>query len=418
MNVLLKSAIVVDSTNTSFHLKKRDIHIKNGKIEKIASKIDDMNNVRVIEYENLHVSVGWLDTSVSFGEPGYEERETLTNGLLTAAKSGFTDIVLNTNTNPVPDNSSNIIFFKERAKSHTCSLHPMGSLSIGAKGERMAELYDMSKAGAVAFSDHKKSLENATLLKIALQYSQNFGGLVLSFPENVKMTQHAVMNEGETSTRLGLKGQPNLTEELRINRDLFLLEYSGGKLHIPTISTAGSVRLIADAKKKGLAVSCSVAIHNLLMTDDKVEDFDSNYKVKPPLRTLKDTKALRNGLKNGTIDFVTSDHTPINIEEKRLEFDNAAFGSIGLESAFGALNQIFGINDTIRFLTNRNNWEGLGKPTIKEGEPACLTLFNPEGEYQFSMANVQSTSKNSAFFGEILKGKVYGTINNGKITLN
>lgn len=418
MNALLKSAVIVDSTNSSLHLKKRDILIKNGKIEKIASKIDAEGATKVLGFENLHVSIGWFDTSVSFGEPGREERETLSNGLQTAAKSGFTDIVLNTNTNPAPDSSSDIIFFKERSKDFCCNLHPMGSLTHGGKGETMAELFDMHKAGAVAFSDHKQSLENPNLLKIALQYIQNFDGMVLSFPEDSQIAANGVMNEGEVSTLLGLKGNPNLAEELQLTRDLYLLEYSGGRLHIPTISTANSVKLVAEAKKKGLQVSCSVAIHNLILTDEKVGEFDSNYKLKPPLRTQKDANALVKGLQNGTIDFATSDHAPIDIEEKRLEFDNAEYGTIGLESAFGALNQLLGADQTVKILTNRANWVGVSNPELKEGETACLTLFNPDGESAFDKTNVHSTSKNSAFYGEKLKGTVYGTINNNKVVLN
>ncbi|NKI32155.1 dihydroorotase [Croceivirga thetidis] len=418
MNALLKSAIIVDSTNPKFHLKKRDILIRNGKIEKIANKIEVDNTVKTIALKNLHVSLGWFDSSVSFGEPGFEERETITNGLRTASKSGFTDIVLNTNTYPTPSNRSNIVYLKDRSKGEVCNLHPMGCLSVNSQGELMAELFDMSKAGAVAFSDYKHAIDNANLFKIALQYTQNFGGTVLSFPHDSQLTGKAVMNEGKTSTSLGLKGQPNLAEELRVNRDLFLLEYTGGSLHIPTISTAQSVKLISDAKKKGLNVSCSVAVHNLFLTDKKVEQFDANFKVNPPLRTEKDAKALVKGIQNGTIDFITSDHSPIDIEEKRLEFDNAEFGTIGMESTFGAINALLGFEEAITLLTKRTKWSNIETPEFQEGSKACLTLFNPEGEYQFSEANVYSTSKNSAFYGETLKGHVYGTINNGKSQLN
>lgn len=418
MNIVLKSATLVDSTNPSLHLKKRDILIKNGIIEKIAAKIEPSSRVKELRLDNLHVSIGWFDSSVSFGEPGHEERETIANGLLTAAKSGFTDIVLNTNSYPPPNSGSDIIFFNQRSEGFACSLHPMGSLTLNREGETLAELFDMKSAGAVAFSDYKNSIDNANLLKIALQYVQNFDGLVLSFPENRQIAQHGVMNEGETSTVLGLKGIPNLTEELRLTRDLYLLEYTGGKLHVPTISTADSVKLIAAAKKKGLNVSCGVAIHNLFLTDKELKGFDSNYKVNPPLRTKKDAKALLAGLQNGTIDLVTSDHSPIDIEEKRKEFDNSANGSIGLESAFGALNQLLPFEETAELLSKGRERFGLKTPKLKEGEIACLTLFNPKGEYEFSKEHVLSRSKNSAFYGKTLKGTVYGSINNHKMELS
>ncbi len=401
-------------SNRELHLKKRDILIKNGKIEKIDSKIESENKVKSIELNNLHVSVGWFDSSVCFGEPGFEERETIANGLQTAAKSGFTDIVLNPNTHPVPDSSPDIVFLKNAAKGQVTHLHPLGTLTVKADGKELTELYDMKNAGAVGFYDFKHPLENANLLKIALQYVQNFGGLVHSFPMDVSIAGKGNVNEGETSVRLGLKGIPALSEELRIVRDLFILEYTGGKLHIPTLSAAPSVRLIADAKKKGLDVSCSVAIHNLFYTDQMLEEFDAAYKLMPPLRTKNDTKALINGVKEGIIDFVTSDHIPINIEEKHKEFENAAYGSIGLESAFGCLNQLFDTDMAIGLLTKGRERFGLERPAIKEGMSACLTLFDPDMEYHFGEKDIRSTSKNSLFLDAKLKGRVYGTFNNGQ----
>ena len=418
MNVLLKSTIIVDAANKNLHLKKRDILIKNGIIEKIAAKIDAGGKIKIIEHKNLHVSIGWFDSSVSFGEPGYEERETVSNGLYTAAKSGFTDIVLNPNTNPNPDNSSNIVFLKSIGNGHLTNLYPLGSLTINAKGESLAELFDMKNAEAVGFYDFKHPITNANLLKIALQYAQGFDGLVYSFPLNTEIAGKGVVNEGEVSTRLGLKGIPALAEELQITRDLFILEYTGGKLHIPTISSVNSVKLIADAKKKGLDVSCSVAIHNLCLTDEILEEFDTRTKVMPPLRTKKDCKALIKGVKDGIIDFVTTDHTPIDIEQKRVEFDNAAFGTIGLESAFGMLNQIFDAEMAVQLLAKGRERYGLKMPKLVEGEKARLTLFETETEYTFEKKNIISTSKNSIFLGSSLKGKVIGTIANNKMHTN
>ena len=418
MNILLRSATIIDANSPAIHQKKRDIHIKDGIIQKISAKIDTPKGAKEIKLDNLHVSLGWFDTSISFGEPGFEERETISNGLKVAAASGFTDILLNPNTNPTPDTSSDIIFLKERSKNAATNLYPIGNLTTTGNGEHLAELFDMHNAGAVAFYDYKNSLKNANLLKIALLYAQNFSGLVLSYPEEHQIKGKGTVHEGEVSTKLGLKGIPSLSEELQIARDLYILEYTGGKLHIPTISSAGSVKLIAEAKKKGLDVTTSVAIHNLILSDAELESFDANYKVKPPLRTQKDIKALLKGLQNGTIDFVTADHTPIDVEQKRVEFDNAAFGSIGLESAFGALHTILNTEDTVALLTKGRKRFGIKNPQLKEGEKACLTLFNPEDAYTFDLSVIKSTSKNSIFKGRPLKGSVYGIINNKEILLS
>ncbi|MGB7395796.1 MAG: dihydroorotase [Pricia sp.] len=418
MNLLLKSVTIVDAANAGLHQKKRDILVRNGKIAKIAAKIEAEGKTKSISLKNLHVSRGWFDSSVCFGEPGFEQRETIENGLRTAARSGFTDIVLNPSTHPVPDSSADIIFLKNAAKGQLTRLHPLGTVTLGGRGEDLAELYDMKNAGAVGFYDFKHPLKNANLLKIALQYVQNFGGLVHSFPMDSNIAGKGNVNEGETSVRLGLKGIPALSEELQIARDLFILEYTGGRLHIPTVSTAGSVRLIAEAKKKGLDVSCSVAVHNLFYQDTVLEEFDAAFKVLPPLRTQKDTKALKKGVKDGTIDFVTSDHIPMNIEEKQVEFENAAFGSIGLESAFGALNQLFDFEITVELLTKGRERYGLESHRIEEGCQACLALFDPDTDYSFGEKDILSTSKNSMFLGAEMKGRVYGAINNGQLALS
>jgi len=417
MNILLKSAKIIDPTNKEFHLKKRDILIIDGRIEKIATKIDASNKTKIIDLQNLHVSLGWFDSGVCFGEPGYEERETIANGLSTAAKSGFTDVILNPDTNPVPDSSSDIVFLKNASQGHATNLYPLGTLTNKAHGQDLAELFDMKNAGAVGFYDYKRAIENPNLLKIALQYAQNFEGLVYSFPLDKNIAGKGIVNEGHVSTTLGLKGIPAFAEEIQIARDLFVLEYTGGKFHVPTISTKGAVKLIAEAKKKKLDVTCSVAIHNLWLTDSVLEEYDTRFKVSPPLRTADDAKALLKGLKDGTIDFVSTDHAPMNIEQKNIEFDNAADGSLGLETAFGALNQLFDLDTVIRLMTKGRERFNLQAPSFAEGEIACLTLFNPDVEQVFEEKHIRSTSKNSMFLGSTLKGKVYGILNNGQIVL-
>lgn len=418
MKILLKSAKIIADENNDLHLKKRDILINNGILEKIAVTIDAPANTEVISHKNLHVSIGWFDSGIALGEPGYEERETIANGLQCAARSGFTDVILNPSSNPVPDSSSDIVFLKNAASGQLTRLYPLGNLTKKGEGEALAELYDMQNAGAVGFYDYKHALANANLLKIALQYAQNFNGVVCSFPLDAQIAGKGVVNEGITSTSLGLKGIPALAEELQVARDLFVLEYTGGKLHIPTISCSNSVKLIAAAKKKGLQITASVAIHNLLFTDELLAEFDSKYKTLPPLRTKEDTKELIKGVKNGTIDFITTDHIPLNIELKQVEFDNASYGTIGLESAFGALRTIFDMEDSISLLTKGRDTFGLETVSLKEGSPAVLTLFEPDMEYVFSNEDIHSSSKNSLFLGKRLKGKVLGTIARNQIILN
>lgn len=414
MKILLKSATIIDAAS-SHHLKNRDILIENNKILKIASKIDASEKVKQISFKNLHVSQGWFDSSVSFGEPGFEERETIENGLKTAALSGFTGVAVNANSFPVTDSKGHIKFLKSKADGNAVNLYPIGALTVGSKGIDLAELYDMQNEGAVSFYDYKLPIANPNLLKIALQYTQSFDGLVQSFPYEKAISKNGLVNEEVNSTRLGLKGIPALSEELQIIRDLYILEYTGGKLHIPTISTKKSVDLIRNAKKKGLNVSCSVSIFNLVLTDSALEEFDTNYKLLPPLRTKQDNTALVKGLKDGTIDGVTSDHNPIDIEHKKTEFEHALFGSIGLEACFGALNNIMQIEDSIKILTSLKNTFKIDSETIEEGNNAEITLFNPDAVKQFTQDDIISTSKNAALLGNKLKGQVYGIFANNQL---
>ncbi|NRT15628.1 dihydroorotase [Flavobacterium sp. 28A] len=416
MKLIIREAKIID-TKSPFHNQTVDILIADGFIKKIGSKLANPDQFEEITQENLHISQGWFDSSVSLGEPGFEDRETIANGLKVAAKSGFTGIGLQPNSFPVIDNQSQVLFVKNKALQSATELFPIGALTKGSEGKDMAELFDMKNAGAVAFGDYNKSQANANMLKIALQYVQDFDGLVIAYPQDEMIKGHGVVNEGIVSTRLGLKGIPNLAEELQIARNLFLLEYTGGKLHIPTISTAKSVALISEAKAKGLAVTCSVSVHHLVLTDQKLEQFDTRYKVTPPLRTETDRKALLEGVNNGTIDMITSDHNPIDIEHKKMEFDAAKDGTIGLESAFAALMTVLPLETVINKLTAGKNVFKIESNTIQEGSKANLSLFNPEGEVVFTKKSIVSKSLNSAFLGLTLKGKAYGIINQEQIIL-
>ena len=417
MNTIIRDAKIIDS-ESPFHNQTVDILIVDGSIKKIGTSLPNTENTTEVKLDNLHVSQGWFDSSVSLGEPGFEERETIANGLDVAARSGFTAIALQPNSYPIMDNQSQINFVKSKANGYATQLFPIGALTKGSDGKDMTELFDMKNAGAVAFGDYNKSLDNANLLKIALQYVQDFDGLVIAFAEDSNIKGSGVANEGIVSTRLGLKGIPNLAEELQIARNFFLLEYTGGKLHIPTISTAKSVQLIKDAKAKGLNVTCSVAVHHLALTDSTLEGFDTRYKVSPPLRTEIDRKALLAGILDNTIDMITSDHNPIDIEHKKMEFDLAKNGTIGLESAFGALLTVLPLEKVIEKLTAGKATFGIESQTIAEGSKANITLFSPDAKSKFVKENILSKSKNSAFLGIEIKGKAYGIYNQGKLVLN
>ena len=416
MNLIIRQAKIIDP-KSNFHNQVVDLKIIDGKFAEISSNISIIDNLKEIQFDNLHVSQGWFDASVCFGEPGFEDRETIENGLTVAAKSGFTGVCLQPNSFPVLDNQSQINFVKSKSLGFATDLFPIGALTKNSDGKDMAELFDMKNAGAIAFGDYKKSIENANLMKIALQYAQDFDGLIIAFSQDDDLKGNGIVNEGIVATSLGLKGIPNLAEELQIARNLKLLEYSGGKLHIPTISAANSVELIREAKAKGLQVTCSVSVHNLVLTDEKLRNFDTRYKLLPPLRTKNDVQALIAGILDNTIDCITSDHNPIDIEHKKMEFDMAKNGTIGLESAFGSLLTILPLEKVIKKLTFGRTIFGLEHITINIGQVANISLFETNENSVFTKDNIQSKSKNSAFLGEKMKGKVYGIYNNSQLII-
>lgn len=416
MKLLLKAAKIIDKSS-SYHLQTKDILIEKGIISKIEDSIQE-KNCKIIQLDDLHISQGWFDTSVSFGEPGFEERETIDHGLQVAAKSGFTAIAVNPNTSPVADNKAVIELMINKAQYSATNLFPIGAFTNEMNGEDMAELYDMQNSGAIAFGDYNKAISNPNLLKIGLLYTQNFNGLLISFPQENSIAGSGLVNEEVNSTQLGLRGIPALAEELQIARDLFLLEYTEGKLHIPTITTKKSVELIKQAKAKGLNVTCSVSAHHLVLNDDEIRSFDSNTKVLPPLRTLKDCEALIEGVKDGTIDMITSDHNPIDVDHKKMEYNNAKFGTIGMESLFGSLNQVLPLEILVESISEKPKKRfNIEVNSITVGNKADLTLFTPAAEYIFSDEDILSTSKNSIFLNKKMIGKAYGIIANNQVIL-
>jgi len=418
MNILIKQATVIDSTS-QYNGRVVDILIEKGVITQIKKTITPEKGVKTIEAEGLHVSAGWLDMQVNFCDPGYEHKETLNNGLKSAAKGGFTSVCLMSGTNPPLHNKAQIEYVANRAKDNLVEVLPIGTLSHNQEGKDLSEMYDMKLSGAVAFSDYKKSTKDAGLILRALQYSQNINSFIITHCDDKTISHDGLVNEGVTSTKLGLKGIPALAEEIMLQRNIQILEYTGGKMHIPTISTKGSVELIKKAKAKKLNITCGVAAYNLLLDDSELEGFDTNYKVNPPLRTKEDIDALKKGIADGTIDVIVSDHNPQDIESKDLEFDLADNGMVGLESCFGVLNAALtskvpleNIIDTVT--KNPRSILGIDSVTIKEGVEANLTLFNPTKKYIFDKSHLVSSNKNSGIIGKELKGGVIGVVNNNQ----
>jgi len=420
MDVLIKQATIV-SEGSPHHLQVMDILIQKGQIIKIDQRIT-AEGVKEIEEDGLYVSSGWIDLLTNIQDPGFEHKEDIESASKASAAGGFTKLVVSPLSDPVRDSKSQLQYLKKQS-SPAVDILPLGALSKGANGKELAELYDLKEAGAVGFSDGKRSVKNPNVLNRALLYTQAFDGIVFNFPHTDEVAFQGVMNEGEISTNLGLKGIPELAESLMVARDLNVLDYTGGKLHFNCISTSKSLELIAKAKKDGLHVTCDVASYNLLLDDTELNDFDTRFKTLPPLRSKNTIKALINGIKNGTIDAISSDHTPEDVEEKMKEFDHAAFGIINLQTSFAVANSVlkrsFSIDQIIPLFTSgpaRVLGQSIKK--IEAGEKADLTLFQPSKEFIFTKEKVLSKSKNSPFFNKKLIGTIVGIVNGGKVVLN
>ena len=415
MRILVKNATLIAPSHPK-HGEKLSFFIENGILKAFGTNATKAD--RIIADENLHVSAGWFDPLVCFGEPGFEDRENIANGLITAARSGFTHIGLLPNTSPVIDSQNGIVHQLTQSQNHLTQLHPLGALTQGSKGQQLAESFTLQQAGAMAFYDAFSPIQNPQLLKIGLEYVQSFNGLILSHPAAAELQEGGMMHEGETSTILGLKGIPSVAESIQVNRDLELLENSGGKLHIPFVSTAAAVAHIRAAKQKGLQVSCSVGLPHLYFDDSALMGYDANLKIYPPIRSKIDQQALRQGLLDGTIDGITSMHQPMNPEAKDVEFDLAAPGTIGLEACFGLLTNLFPVEKVITFLTRTKSVFGLPSPTLSEGQVADLTFFNPNGSSVLEKKDLHSSSKNCAYLGATLTGKVLGSYHNQQLIWN
>jgi len=414
MNLLIKSATILDP-GSSFHQQVADILIENGVITRIADDIDA--DVELFDAEGKYVSPGFFDLNCNIGELGLETKEDLRSGTTAAAAGGFTGIALMPNSQPPVHSKSEVEYLLNRSKGNLVDVYPLGTISQKREGKDLAEMYDMYQSGAKAFTDGSRPVQDAGLMERALLYAQGFDALVFSYPEDTAIAGKAKVNEGEISTLLGMKGIPSLAEELMVARDLYLAEYTVSRIHFSTISTARSVDLIREAKRKGIEVTCDVAAHHLVLTDEALLGFDSLYKVKPPLRTADDVAALIKGLKDGTIDAIVSQHTPHEIEFKDVEFEVAEYGITGLQTAFSlALKAGLPVELIVEKLSiNPREILGVETPVIAEGENANLVIFDTDAEWEYSAANNKSKSANSPYIGHSLKGKVLLTYNNKQI---
>jgi len=421
MKSLLITSVKVILPGNEYHQQTVDVLIEKGKIAQIGNiiKVAD-KTVETIDGTGKILSPGFFDLHANFGEPGLETKEDIRTGTAAAAAGGFTAVAVMPNTEPAIQSRSEVALVVNAAKGNIVDIHPIGAISKKREGKEMAELYDMKQNGAVAFSDGNRGVQQAGLMSRALLYAKGFEGLIFSHAEDESMAGGNKMNEGTMSTYLGMKGIPNLAESLMVSRDLYLAEYTEAPIHFASISTPEAVDLIKKAKAKGLRVTCDVAAHQLVFTDEDIIGFDSNYKVSPPLRTKADAKALIKGLKDGVIDAVVSQHTPQEIEFKNVEFHIAKNGIIGLQTVLPLLIRA-GLNEEqiVHSLAVRpRQILGLAVPQIKAGAMANLVLFDPAKSWNFDEKTNKSKSKNSPLFGQTLKGAVELVINNNQIIKN
>ncbi len=423
MKVLIKQATII-SSSSPFNGQTKDILITNGTITAIGDAISEKADQQ-IKQPGLCISIGWMDVFSNFADPGFEYKETLETGAKAAAAGGFTDVMVIPNTYPVVHSKSQVEYIIQKSKSLAVNIHPIGAVTKNAEGKDLAEMYDMHQSGAAGFGDGVNSIQSSGIMLKALQYVKSFNGTVIQIPDDKSIGTNGLMNEGIISTRLGLPGKPTIAEELLVARDIKLARYADSKLHFTGVSSAKSLEYIKRAKDGGLHVSCSVTPYHLFFTDTDIQQYDTNLKVTPPLRTATDREALLKAVADGTVDCIASHHFPQNWDSKTCEFEYAREGMIGLESLFGVVRELvisnleFGLENLVNLLSiNPRKIFGIEIPEIKEGAPACITLFNTDEEYIFDEKMIRSKSKNSPFIGKKLKGKVIGIINKGKVELN
>lgn len=421
MNSILITSAKLISPSHELNGQQVDILIQDGIIEAIDNHIDRPSaDVQVIDANGAYVGPGFFDLNSNIGEPGLETKEDIRTGTAAAAAGGFTGMAVHPNTMPSISSRAEVSLLVNIAKNNLVDVHPIGSISKKREGNELAELYDMKLNGAIAFCDGTRSVQQAGLMGRALLYAKGFDGLIISFPQDESVAAGAQMNEGVVSTYLGMKGNPNLAESLMVARDLFLAEYNEAPIHFTTISTAESVALIKEAKAKGVRVTCDVAAHNLVFTDEEVKGFDSNFKVNPPLRTDKDVKALIKGLQEGVIDAVVSQHTAQEIEFKNVEFHIANYGITGLQTTLPLLCLAgFDAEQIVEKLAvNPRKIVNLEVPTLTKGQKANLVVFDTAEKWLFDEKSNKSKGANNPLFGKELSGKVKLVYNNNQLIIN
>ncbi|HEU4367097.1 MAG TPA: dihydroorotase [Methylomirabilota bacterium] len=421
MSLLIRNGRVVDPAGSMDAVQ--DVLVKGDRVERLGSGLPAPDGAAVIDAAGKVVCPGFIDIHVHLREPGFEYKETVATGTRAAAAGGFTAVCCMANTHPVNDNRSITDYIRARAAAEgAVRVYPIGAVTRGLGGKELAELAELAEAGCVAFSDDGKCVMNAALYRRAMEYTLPFGVPVISHAEDDHLADGGAMHEGVVSTELGVPGVPAAAEDVMVARDILLAELTGAHLHVAHLSTAGAVRLVREAKARGVRVTAEVTPHHLLLTDEAVRSFDVNTKMNPPLRSRRDTEALLEGLLEGTIDCIATDHAPHALSEKEGEFDRAAFGIVGLETAVGLLLDRLvrpGILPlpTLVARLSRDPARLLGLPggSLAPGSPADLTILDPSAEWTVDPARFESRSRNTPFGGWTLTGRPWMTIVGGRI---
>ncbi len=415
MKILIQSAKVLHA-GSSIHKKVRNLLIQNGRIADIGDK--KFSADKTIDARGMILSAGWFDLGTYVGDPGHEHKEDLTSLAKAAEAGGFTELATLPNTSPSVQSKNEVSYLMGGNPGRLVQVYPLASVTRNNKGEELTEMIDLHEAGAVGFTDGLKTIWHTDIFLKALQYLQKFNGVLIDHPEDTWLNLFGQMHEGVNSTQLGLKGMPAIAESLALSRNIDLLRYVGGRLHAAKLSTARSLELVRSARKKGLQVTCDITGYQALLDDSALDDFDTNFKVNPPLREKSDQTALIKALNDGTIDVLCSGHVPQDAESKNLEFDLADFGMINIQtfaSNLVSLSAEVPMDLLIEKVTGApRHILGLPMPRIEVGETANLTLLDPAATWVLDASTNRSKAVNSPWWGKKITGKVVAVFNNGK----